>query len=237
MARWGMVIDLDKCSACQGCVVACRAENNVPFAGEALAQQGRAILWMQMLPVIEGKYPDARARYIPVPCMHCDNPPCVKVCPVGATYKNPEGLIGQIYERCIGCRFCTVACPYTVRHFNWFEPEWPQEMANYLNPDVFVRPKGVVEKCSFCVQRIRKARSKAKDEGRPLEDGEVTPACVQTCPSKAMYFGDLDDPESTVSKLAHSPRAFRLLEELGTEPKVYYLSEEEWHVPVARSRR
>jgi molybdopterin-containing oxidoreductase family iron-sulfur binding subunit len=227
-----MVIDLDKCTGCQACVVACRAENNVPFAGEEQAAMGRAILWMRVLPMMEGEYPRVSMRFIPMLCQHCDKPPCVKVCPVGATYRNPEGLIAQIYSRCIGCRFCTVACPYTQRYFNWYSPQWPEGMANYLNPDVFIRPRGVVEKCSFCVHRIRKAKDRAEAEDRSLRDGEVVPACVQTCPAEAMYFGDLDDPESLVSRLARSRRAFKLLEHLGTEPKVIYLSEGEWHAPA-----
>ncbi|MBI4216605.1 MAG: 4Fe-4S dicluster domain-containing protein [Chloroflexi bacterium] len=230
MTRWGMVIDLDKCAACQACVVACRAENNVAFAGEEEAAKGRAIFWMQLLPVAEGEYPRMKISFIPVPCMHCDNPPCVKVCPVNATYKNEEGLVGQIYTRCIGCRLCTVACPYTVRFFNWYDPQWPTEMASSLNPEVYVRPRGIVEKCSFCVQRIRRAKETAKAEGREIRDGEVQTACAQTCPGHAIYFGDLDDPNSTVSRLAHSGRAFRLMEDLGTEPKVYYLASGEWDV-------
>jgi molybdopterin-containing oxidoreductase family iron-sulfur binding subunit len=229
MAKWGMVIDLDKCSACQSCVVACRAENNVPFAGEKLTDQGRAMFWMELLPLVEGEYPRVSGRFIPLPCMHCEHPPCIKVCPVGATYLNDEGLVAQIYARCIGCRFCTVACPYTRRFFNWYAPEWPDGTDRYLNPDVPKRPKGVVEKCSFCVQRIRAAKDKAKDEDREVEDGEIQPACVETCPSRAMYFGDLEDPESLVSRLAESPRAFKLLEGLGTEPKVIYMTEEKWH--------
>ena len=228
MARWGMVIDLDKCTACQACVVACRQENNVPFAEEDQAEMGRAIFWMQLIPEIEGEYPKLRARFMPRPCFHCDNPPCVRVCPVGATYKNPEGLVGQIYGRCIGCRYCTAACPYTARYFNWYAPEWPEEMADKMNPDVYVRTQGVVEKCSFCVQRIRKAKDRARIENRPIRDGEVVPACAETCPSDSIYFGDLDDPRSVVSILARSRRAFRVEEHLGTEPKVIYLREGEW---------
>lgn len=228
MARWGMVIDLDKCTACQACVVACRQENNVPFAEEEQAAMGRAIFWMQMIPEIEGEYPKLKARFMPRPCFHCDNPPCVKVCPVGATYRNPEGLVGQIYGRCIGCRYCTAACPYTARYFNWYAPQWPEQMADKMNPDVYIRTKGVVEKCSFCIQRIRKAKYKARIENRPIRDGDVVPACAETCPSDSIYFGDLDDPRSVVSILARSRRAFRVEEHLGTEPKVIYLREGEW---------
>jgi molybdopterin-containing oxidoreductase family iron-sulfur binding subunit len=228
MPRWGMVIDLDKCTGCQACVVACRVENNVPFAGSEQAEMGRAIFWIEVLTVIEGEYPNVRTRFIPRPCMQCDHPPCTAVCPTGATYKNDEGLVAQIYPRCIGCRYCTNACPYTVKFFNWFKPQWPGEMRNF-NPDVAVRPVGVVEKCTFCHHRLQRAKEQVKIEGRELREEDYIPACVQTCPTKAMYFGDLDDPKSTVSHLAESTRAFRLLEELGTEPKVYYLSEGEWH--------
>lgn len=223
MPRWGMVIDLDKCAACQACTVACRMENNVNFSGPEEAARGRTITWNEVLvvPESEGTGP----RFIPRPCMHCDNPPCVQVCPVGATYKSEEGVVLQNYSRCIGCRYCMTACPYGARYFNWKDTTPPATMTDYRNPDVVVRPVGVVEKCTFCVQRIAAAEAKAKAEGRELRDGDVVPACVQTCPVGARYFGDLDDPESQVSRLAKSPRASRLLEELGTRPKVYYLSE------------
>jgi molybdopterin-containing oxidoreductase family iron-sulfur binding subunit len=222
-----MVIDLDKCFACQSCTAACRMENNTPVAGPDQTVLGRAILWNEVLPFIEGEYPLVHATMIPRPCMHCDNPPCTAVCPVRATYKNEEGIVVVDYQRCIGCRMCTVACPYAIRYFNWFPPEWPQSLNQHLNPDpeVAPRPKGVVEKCTFCIQRLHKAREKAAAEGRTFQATDYTPACVQTCTGHARYFGDLDDPNSLVSKLAHSPRAFRLLEELGTEPKVYYLKQ------------
>ncbi len=227
MARWGMVIDLDKCTACQACVVACRQENNVSFAEKDQADMGRSIFWMQLIPEIEGEYPKLKARFMPRPCFHCDNPPCVRVCPVGATYKNPEGLVGQIYGRCIGCRYCTAACPYTARYFNWQEPEWPEPMKEHLNPDVSVRPKGVVEKCTLCHHRLQNARDQARAEDRPMREGEYTPACVESCPAGAMVFGDLGNPHSEVAELAQSRRAFKLLEDLGTEPKVIYLREGE----------
>lgn len=225
MPRWGMVIDLDKCVACQSCSVACRMENNTPPAGPAEAALGRAILWNEVIPTAEGEYPNVTMRFVPRPCMHCEDPACVKVCPVQATYKNEEGIVLVNYDRCIGCRFCTVACPYTVRYFNWYAPQWPAELKAHLNPDPEVkpRPKGVVEKCTFCVQRLRKAQEKAAAEGRVFQASDYTPACVQTCAGRARYFGDLDDPDSLVAKLAKSPRAYRLLEELGTHPKVYYL--------------
>lgn len=230
MPSWGMVIDLDKCTACQACVVACKAENNVAIVTPQQSQMGRTMLWMEVIPIFEGEYPHVKARYIPRPCMHCEHPPCTKVCPVGATYRSKEtGIVGQIYPRCIGCRYCMNACPYSVRYFNWYEPEWPKDLENAFNHDVSVRPKGVVEKCTFCHHRLQKAKERARAEKRELREADYVPACVQTCPSKAMYFGDLQDPKSTVSQLSKHSRAFKLLEDLGTEPSVIYLREGEWH--------
>lgn len=224
-----MVIDLDRCTGCQACVIACKAENNIPFSSPKEAERKRIISWMRVLKIEEGEYPNIRVRFLPRPCMHCDNPPCVKVCPVGATYKNEEGLIAQVYTQCIGCRYCTNNCPYTLKYFNWYTPEWPEEMQNYLNPDVSIRNKGVVEKCTFCHHRLQKAREKARAENRPLREEDYVPACAQTCPTQAITFGDLSNPKSTVFQKVRNPRTFRLLEELGTEPKVYYLSEGDWH--------
>lgn len=230
--RWGMVIDLDLCTGCQACVVACRAENNIPVAGPEEMAKGRGIFWMDMLHVRQGgSYPDdLHHQYVPVPCNHCENPPCVKVCPVGATFINEEGIVGQIWARCIGCRYCTTACPYTRRYFNWHAPSWPETAKNQLNPSVATRPKGVVEKCTFCHHRIRAARLSARAEKRDLTDADVRrlPACAQACPANAIVFGDLNDPDSEVSRLEKSPRAHRLEEELGTHPKVIYLREAKW---------
>jgi molybdopterin-containing oxidoreductase family iron-sulfur binding subunit len=229
MARWGMVIDLDRCTACQACVGACQVENNVPPTDADHAESGRAISWLRLVRHEEGEHGTRpQLRLSPVPCMHCDVPPCTKVCPVKATQIDSEGLVGQIYPRCIGCRYCTTACPYTVREFNWETPEFPQPLDQGLSPDVSIRPKGVVEKCTFCHHRLQQARDRARLENRPLAPGDYVPACVETCPTNAMYFGDLDDENSEVSLLGQSPRAFRLLEELGTEPKVTYLSKGEW---------
>jgi len=229
MARWGMVIDLDKCTACQACVVACQTENNVPSMGPEESEMGRSIYWMKVAAFPEGEFPRGKVRFLPLPCLHCDNPPCVTVCPVDATNITPDGIVRQIFSRCIGCRYCTTACPYTRRYFNWYAPEWPEPMSEAQNPDVSVRPKGVVEKCTFCHHRLQKARAKAMAEQRPLAPGEYVPACVESCPARAMVFGDLDDPNSAVAQLARSARAFRLLEELGTQPKVIYLAEGERH--------
>ena len=229
MPKWAMVIDLDKCTGCEACVVACKAENNIPFSDPEQAALGRSIAWIEVMTMIEGDYPQVKTRFIPRPCMQCDNPPCTKVCPVFATYKNEDGLVAQIYARCIGCRYCTNACPYTVKYFNWFEPSWPTEMQRPLNPDVSTRSKGVVEKCTFCHHRLQKAKEAAKAEKRDLREGDYVPACVQTCPAAAMYFGDLDDPQSKVRELSKNSRAFKLLEDLGTEPKVIYLTEGDWY--------
>ncbi len=199
--RWGMVIDLDRCTGCQACVVACRQENNVSFAGEAESAKGRAKFWMNLLCEVKGgTYREVAMRFFPVPCMQCDNPPCTKVCPVEATYKNPEGIVAQIYPRCIGVRMCISNCPYTVRYFNWHPPSWPQTYEKGLNPDVYRRRKGITEKCNFCIQRIRRAKARAKKEDRRIRDGELVPACAETCPSEAITFGDLNDPKSRGSR-------------------------------------
>jgi menaquinone reductase, iron-sulfur cluster-binding subunit len=222
--RWGMVIDLDRCTACGSCTVACRQENNVPSFGPEEKYEGRRIEWMTMLwqeAELEGGLPLA----LPFPCQHCTNAPCVKVCPVGATLKSPEGITLQIWDRCIGCRYCMVACPYGRRSFNWEEAEWPGTLAQMLNPDVATRPHGVVEKCTFCHHRIRRVRQQARIEGRELADEDVQqlPACAAACPADAITFGDLHDPDSLVAQKARDPRRFQLLEELGTDPAVIYL--------------
>lgn len=222
MTRWGMVIDLDRCTACQACTVACMVENNVPFVGQEESNRGRLMQWQRVLSTTDSAYPRPRARFLPRPCMHCEDPPCVQVCPVGATFKREDGIVLVNYDRCIGCRYCMVACPYGVRTFNWFRPRFEDAHRNYLNPSVRVRPRGVVEKCTFCVQRTDRALAEGRPVGTP--DGVAT-ACAQTCTGGAIHFGDLDDPDSEVSRLARDRRAFRLLEEVGTHPQVYYLAE------------
>jgi Fe-S-cluster-containing dehydrogenase component len=223
--KWGMVIDLQKCTGCGECVAACKMENNVAIVEQEESALGRSMLWMDMITMYEGEYPLMRVRQIPRPCMHCDHPPCTKVCPVRATYINEEGIVTQIYPQCIGCRYCMAACPYTVKSFNWYKPEWTKELRMTKNPDVSIRPVGVVEKCTFCIHRLQKAKEQAKSEDRELLEEDFQPACVESCPAGAITFGDLDNHEHHVSHLKHSPRAIKLLEDLGTEPKVIYLTE------------
>jgi len=184
---------------------------------------------MDMLVMTEGEFPDIKKRIMPRPCFHCENPPCTKVCPVRATYINEDGLVGQIYHRCIGCRYCVNACPYNAKYFNWYPPEISKDKMRYLNPDVSTRTKGVVEKCSFCAHRLIRIRERADAENREIHEGDFTTACQDVCPSKAISFGDLDNPYSEVSQLSHSVRAFTLLEDIGTRPKVFYLTEGEKH--------
>ena len=225
MPRYGMVIDLNKCNQCEACVTACKLENNVQIVSKENAEMGRAMFWMKMLDTsYEGNYPDVRETNVPMLCMQCDEPSCIKVCPVRATFKRDDGIVAQIYPQCIGCRYCMANCPYTAKVFNWFKDEQPVENEKCSNIDVSVRPKGVVEKCTFCIHRLQIAKEKAKAEKREIREEDYQPACAEVCASKAIYFGDLDDPHSKVSKVMHDYRKFTLQEELGTKPKVYYLS-------------
>lgn len=227
---WGMTIDLDRCNGCGACVVACQAENNVASVGAEQSGKERNMHWLRIERYIEGTYPDVKVRFLPMMCQHCERAPCESVCPVYATYHNPEGLNVQVYNRCIGTRFCGNNCPYSVRFFNWWDPAWDADQANQLNPDVSLRERGIMEKCSMCMQRIRRAKDHAKDEGRPVADGEIQPACAQTCPTRAITFGDRNDPASKVHELMHSGRAINLFEEKGTHPAVKYLKGGAAHV-------
>ncbi len=237
--QWGMAIDADRCTGCQACVVACQSENNIPINEEEHFNQRRAIQWIRIERYWEGEFPDVKARFIPILCQHCADAPCEPVCPVYATYHNPEGLNVQVYNRCIGTRFCANGCPYQVRFFNFWEPEWPESLTNQLNPDVTVRSRGIMEKCTFCVQRIRRSSREAEAEGRVLEDGarEANPACVNACPTDALVFGDFNDPDSKVSKikkkeLGDHGRGYHMLESLGTHPSVVYLKKVDEHAEV-----
>jgi len=229
MALWGMVIDLDRCTGCGSCAAACQAENNVPTVPVDQAKMGRSMSWVHMVHEAEGSYPNVHVKSYPRMCLHCDNPPCTYVCPVHATYRAPNGIVAQIFPQCIGCRYCMAACPYTAKTFNWFEWQWPDQLREACNPDVSLRPKGIVEKCTFCSHRLQKAKDLARFEDRPMREEDYQPACVEACPADAMVFGDLEQELSEVSRLAQSPRAERLREDLGTEPKVIYLRSRSKH--------
>jgi len=231
--RWGMVVDQDLCTGCQACVAACSMENNVPFVGEEDAGYGRAMHWIRIERLWEStEYPEVKMTpFQPTMCQQCHNAPCEPVCPVYASvHSDSQDLNLQVYNRCIGTRYCGNNCPYQVRAFNWYDytdarirPELTT-LQNQLNPDVTVRRRGIMEKCTFCIQRIHKAEDKAKSEGREVEDGEFTTACAQACPASAITFGRIDDPKSEVSRAATSSRGKHLLEELGTLPRVTYLA-------------
>jgi Fe-S-cluster-containing dehydrogenase component len=230
--RWGMVIDQDICTGCQACVAACAMENNVPFVGEEDAGYGRSMHWIRIERFWEGEFPEVKTSpYQPVLCQQCHNAPCEPVCPVFASvHSAAEDLNLQVYNRCVGTRYCANNCPYQVRVFNWRDyadarkrPELVS-LQNQLNPDVTVRRRGVMEKCTFCIQRIHRAEDTAKSEGRDIMDGEVVPACAQACPANAIVFGRIDDPTTQVSQAAINSRSGHLLEELGTLPNVTYLT-------------
>jgi molybdopterin-containing oxidoreductase family iron-sulfur binding subunit len=249
-----MSIDLDRCTGCSACVAACYVENNIPVVGEQKTLQARQMSWIRIERYIGDGEPDLEpgrhrprnheelgdvdVRHSPMLCQHCGAAPCEPVCPVIATFHNEEGLNGMVYNRCVGTRYCSNNCPYKVRRFNYFdyslerEPAtgnlyrfWPEPMPEMLNPDVTVRGQGVMEKCTFCVQRIQSARQTAKDAGRPIADGEVVPACAQACPAQAITFGNLRDPQSRVSQAADdAARGYHALHVLNTRPAITYLA-------------
>jgi len=220
--RWGMIVDLDRCVGCSACVAACYAENNIGVVGKTQITNGREMAWLR-IERYQDQNIEERLIFLPMMCQHCDAAPCESVCPVYAPHHSKEGLNNQIYNRCIGTRFCAQNCPYKVRKFNWFDWERPKPLNLQLNPDVTGRSKGVMEKCSFCIQRIKQAHNDAKNENRDIRDGEIQPACVQTCPAHALTFGSFEDKNSAVSVLARDPRAYQVLGYLNTKPAVIYL--------------
>lgn len=219
--RWSMAVDMDLCVGCGACVAACYVENNVPMTGREEHVKGREMSWIR----IEPYYSEDHADFVPMMCQHCDYAPCEPVCPVFAAYTNEQGLAVQVYNRCVGTRYCSNNCPYKQRRFNWFAwNERPEPLDKMVNPDVSLRGKGIMEKCSMCYQRIRRARDTAKDEDRKIQEGDVQTACQQACPGNAIVFGNLLDENSEVSRWARSERSTRVLSELGTSPGVFYLS-------------
>ena len=231
IARYGMVIDLDRCTGCGACMVACAVENNVPPAN-AKANARTGLTWLRIENVNNGgAFPEHRTAFIPVMCQQCgEETPCVSVCPQQAVEVDlKSGIVDQMPQRCLGCRYCMTACPYHARYYNWWDPQWPAGMEQTLNPEVAPRMRGVVEKCNFCHGRYHAAKAKASAEGKhDIDPADYQPACTESCPAKAITFGDLNDASSEVAKLAHEPEAFRLLEKLGTEPKVYYRTRRAW---------
>ena len=231
MHKWGMAIDLAACTGCSACVVACYAENNIPTVGKRVMGQGREMSWLRIERYFDNPAEELHVSFLPMTCQHCGNAPCEPVCPVYATYHNEEGLNAMIYNRCVGTRYCGNNCSYKVRRFNWFEFDYPEPLSWQLNPDVVKRTAGVMEKCTFCVQRIAEVKDLAKDEGREVRDGEIRPACVQSCPTEALVFGDLNDPKSKVSRLAKDERAYKVLDHhLNTQPAISYLSDVKFEV-------
>ncbi len=239
-ARYGMSIDVDRCNGCGACMVACAAENNVPPAANG-ATERTGLTWIRVYRVDNGgEGNERRSAFVPMLCQHCGkDAPCVAVCPQQAVDVDPAtGIVGQMPERCLGCRYCMAACPYHARSFNWSDPAWPAGMEKTLNPDVAPRMRGVVEKCNLCQGRLHTAKAKAAMAGRvEIDPADYVPACVEACPTRAIHFGNLNDAASEVAQESHRKGSFRMLEALHTDPKIYYQSKKDWVRETASAPR